>query len=124
MFGAVGLLALTLATIGIYSVLAFVVRQRTREIGIRLAVGATPRDIALDALSTGMKPVLMGAGLGVLGAVSAGIVMRSLVFGIASTDAGTMVLAALVPILAGTGACIIPSASASRVDPALSLRYE
>jgi putative ABC transport system permease protein len=124
LFTAVGLLALTLATIGVYSVLAFVVRQRTREIGIRLAVGATRRDIARDALSTGLKPVVIGALVGVLGAVSAAGLIRSLVFGIAATDVGSMVTAALVPTLAGLGASIIPAARASRVDPALSLRYE
>ena len=124
LFAAVGLLTLTMATIGIYSVLAFVVRQRTREIGIRLAVGATRRDIAVDALTRGMQPVIIGAGLGLFGAVSAAIAVRSLVFAIAPTDAGTMVAAALVPTLAGLGACLVPSARASRVDPALSLRCE
>jgi putative ABC transport system permease protein len=71
-----------------------------------------------------MKPVVIGAGLGVLCAVSSALGMRALVFGIAATDVGSLVVAGLVPTLAGIGACIIPALKAARIDPALSLRYE
>ena len=117
-------MALILATIAVYAVLAFVVRQRTREIGVRLAVGATPRDIALGALSTGVKPVLIGIGLGMVGALSAATIMRALVFGVAPTDVLSLATAALVPLLTGILASFMPAARAAHVDPAVSLRYE
>lgn len=124
LFASIGLLALILATIAVYVVLAFIVRQRTREIGVRLAVGATPRDIALEALLTGVKPVLIGIGLGMLGALSAATIMRALVFGVAATDVLSVAAAALVPLLTGILASFVPAARAAHVDPAVSLRYE
>jgi putative ABC transport system permease protein len=123
-FGAVGALTLTLAMIGVYSVLAFIVRQRTREIGIRLAIGATREHIAFSALLSGMTPVVIGAGVGVIGAISVAHVLSAVVFGIVPTDAGNVVAAALVPVLAGLAACTIPAVSAARVDPARSLRAD
>jgi predicted permease len=122
--GLFGLLALFLAGIGIYGVMAFSVTQRTREIGIRLALGASTRSIQSWLLRQGMKLTLIGVGLGLLGTLALVRVLRGLLFGIAPTDvltyAGLTVLLALVALLA----CYIPARRATKVDPLIALRYE
>jgi putative ABC transport system permease protein len=122
--GLFGLLALFLAGIGIYGVMAFSVTQRTREIGIRLALGASTRSIQSWLLRQGMKLTLIGVGLGLLGTLALVRVLRGLLFGIAPTDvltyAGLTVLLALVALLA----CYVPARRATKVDPLVALRYE
>jgi ABC-type antimicrobial peptide transport system permease subunit len=122
--GLFGLLALFLAGIGIYGVMAFSVTQRTREIGIRLALGASTRSIQTWLLRQGMKLTLIGVVLGLLGTLALVRVLRGLLFGIAPTDlvtyAGLTLLLALVALLA----CYIPARRATKVDPLIALRYE
>jgi putative ABC transport system permease protein len=122
--GLFGLLALFLAGIGIYGVMAFSVTQRTREIGIRLALGASSRSIQSWLLRQGMRLTLMGVGLGLLGTFAMMRLIRGLLFGIAPTDvvtyAGLTLMLALVSLLA----CYIPARRATKVDPLIALRYE
>ncbi|HEV2830123.1 MAG TPA: ABC transporter permease [Pyrinomonadaceae bacterium] len=119
-----GVLALFLAGIGIYGVMAYSVTQRTREIGIRLALGASRRSILSWLLRQGMRLTLIGVALGLIGALALGRLLRGLLFGIAPTDVvtygGLTLLLAAVALLA----CYIPARRATKVDPLIALRYE
>jgi putative ABC transport system permease protein len=116
--------ALLIATIGIYGVLAFSVTQRTREIGLRMALGAQPRGVVNLIVGEGMKIVLIGIGIGVMGGLALGRALSSLVFGIPVRD--PLTFAAVTILLAGVGlaASVIPASRASRVDPMVALRDE
>ena len=119
-----GALALTLAAIGLYGVLAFAVSQRTREIGIHMALGARARDVLLMVIRQGMSLVLIGVGLGVAGAFALTRTMRSLLFEVGPTDAMTFVLVSLLLAAVGFIACYVPARRATKVDPLIALRYE
>jgi predicted permease len=116
--------ALAIASIGIYGVLAYSVSQRTGEIGVRMALGATPRGVLRLIVSEGMKVVLIGIGTGLLGGLALGRVMSSLVFGVPVRDPTTFTAVALVLASVALAACAIPALRASRVDPIVALRYE
>jgi putative ABC transport system permease protein len=117
-------LALLLAALGIYSVLSYAARLRTREIGIRMALGAEISDVLRLMIFTGMKPALIGLGIGVLGAMALGRVLSDLVFGVKTTDPTTFL--AVSVLLAGVAllATIFPAYRATRVDPMRTLRDE
>ena len=120
-FGAIGLF---LSAIGIYGVLAFNVGRRTREIGIRMALGARPLDVLREILGSGLVLVLIGAVLGSIGALSGAKLLQSQLFGITSVD-GFAYLTAALPLLAvAFVACWIPARRATRVDPMIALRTE
>ncbi len=120
-FAAVGVL---LATIGTYGVLSFFVAQRTREIGVRAALGAQPRDVMKLILGEGLKPVLVGLIVGILGAFAATRLMTSLLFGVTATDPWMFLgVAILLPIVA-LAACYLPARRATRIDPLVALRCE
>ena len=119
-----GLLGLVLAVVGIYSVVAYAAAQRTQEIGIRIAMGATPMDILKMVLRQGLGVVGMGLALGLLIALAGTPVIKSLFIGIKPTDPLTFIV--VVALLAGIAlfACWIPARRATRIDPLVALRYE
>jgi len=116
--------ALLLAVIGLYGVLAFTVSQRTREMGIRMALGARRSDIMINVLSRGLALIVPGAALGLGGAGAISILLRSQLFGIGRTDPLTYGAAAILLLLAGLLACWLPAQRASRVNPLVALRDE
>jgi len=119
-----GALALVLAAIGLYGVLAFAVSQRTREIGIHMALGARARDVLLMVIRQGMSLVIFGVVLGVAGAFVLTRLMRSLLFEVGPTDSLTFVLVSLLLAAVGFIACYVPARRATKVDPLVALRYE
>jgi putative ABC transport system permease protein len=115
--------ALVLSAIGIYGVMAYTVTQRTQEIGVRLALGARPRDVLHLVLRRGLSMALAGAVIGTVTALACTRAMASLLFGVSSTDPLTFVVAPLALALVALLACVVPAWRAARVDPKLALRY-
>ncbi len=122
--GAFAATALLLSLIGIYGVVSYFVSQRTNEIGVRLALGAQPRDIFLDVLGEGGRLGALGVALGLAGSVALTRLMTSLLFGIAPTDRITFASAALALFALTLLACYIPARRAVRIDPMAALRCE
>jgi predicted permease len=117
-------LALVLASIGLYGVISYSVGQRTREIGIRLAMGAQRGDVLQLVVGEGLKMVMCGVGLGLLGAWLATRVLQNMLFGVSATDPFIFVVNAVILIAVALVACLIPANRGSRVDPMQALRYE
>jgi predicted permease len=116
--------ALLLAMAGIYGVLHFLVGERHREVGVRLALGARPREIVAAVWRSGMFPIGVGLVVGLAGSAGLSRVMASLLFGVPGFDLVTHTMAAAALCLAATLACVLPARRASRVDPVVSLRSE
>ncbi|MEP7272054.1 MAG: ABC transporter permease [Acidobacteriota bacterium] len=119
-----GVLAALLAAIGLYGVLAYWVVQRTQEIGIRVALGASGRDIRALVLGQGMRLTAVGIVLGIIGAVSLSRLVSSMLFGISAMDPITIAGVAILFLLVALLACYIPARRATRVDPLIALRYQ
>ncbi|HWG57602.1 MAG TPA: ABC transporter permease [Candidatus Acidoferrales bacterium] len=124
MFTLFGTLALALAAIGIYGLLAFLVRYRTAEIGLRLALGAMPGNILAMVVRRGMLLVGTGILIGTAAAIGLARLMKSLLYGVAPTDVASYAIAAAVVAAAGLLACWIPARRAMRVDPVSAMRCE
>jgi putative ABC transport system permease protein len=124
LLGAFALLALILAAIGIYSVLSYSVRRRVQEIGIRLALGASLRDVLRMVIFEGLRPTLLGVAIGIAGAFGLARVMSNLIYGVKPTDPLTFVSVAFLLGAVALGASIIPAYRAAKVDPLVALRYE
>jgi putative ABC transport system permease protein len=116
--------ALLIAAIGIYGVLAYSVNQRTREIGLRMALGATPGSVLQLIVAQGMKVVVVGVVIGLAGGLALGRAVSSLVFGVPVHDPATFSLVAVVLTAVALAACILPARRAARVDPMVALREE
>jgi ABC-type antimicrobial peptide transport system permease subunit len=124
LLGVFGAVALTLATVGIYGMMSFAVRRRTREIGIRMALGAKPRDVLTLVVGQGMRLAAFGLAGGVLAAFVATRVMRGLLYGVSAVDPITFV--GITLLLAGIAFCAswIPARRAVATDPTMALRAE
>ena len=117
-------LALLLATIGIYGLLAFTMGQRTSEVGVRMAIGADARDVVRLVIRAGMRLCLIGVGIGLLGALAVGQLMRAQLFEVGAND--PLVFAAVAGVLTVTAllACWLPARRAARINPVVALRHE
>jgi len=117
-------IALLLASIGLYTVIAYSVNQRTQEIGVRMAIGGTPNDILKLVFRQGMLPLAIGLAIGLTASFAVNRLLRSMLVQVSPTDPITLVVASTVLILAGTLGCLIPARRAMQVDPVVALRDE
>ncbi len=122
--GLFGILALTLSVIGIYGSVSYTVSQRTREIGVRMALGAKQRDVFRIVVGQGMRWALLGTAVGLLAALAVTRFLASLLYGISATDPVTFVFVPLLLAAVAVLACYIPARRASKIDPMIALRYE
>jgi len=114
--------ALLLAAVGIYSVLSYIVRGRSREIGIRRALGARTSDVLRLVIVEGMSPVLVGIAAGTIAAVASARVIRTLVFGVSASDPATLAAVGATLAFVALIASLVPAYRASRLDPVKTLR--
>jgi predicted permease len=122
--GSLSLLALVLASVGVYGVVAYVVSCRRREVGIRMALGATARDVQGLILVQTLRPVVVGVVIGMGGAAAASKILESVLFGVSRIDPIAFIGAPLVLLGVAAAASLVPTREAMRVDPLTILRYE
>jgi predicted permease len=123
-FATFAAVALVLAVMGIYGVMAYAVTQRTQEIGLRMALGATVGKVLSLVLGQGLKLIVAGIVIGLAGSIALTRLLQSLLFGVSATDPLVLLAVALLMAFVGIVACYLPARRASKVDPMISLRYE
>lgn len=124
LLGIFTLIALALAAIGIYAVMSYFAGERTHEIGIRLALGAQGTDVLMMVIGNGIRPALIGIGVGVVAALGLARLLSSMLYGVKPTDLVTFVAVSLILLGVALLACYIPARRAANVDPMVALRHE
>jgi ABC-type antimicrobial peptide transport system permease subunit len=124
MFSAFGGIALLLAVIGVYGVKSYIVSRRTREFGIRIAIGAHPRALLWQVLREGGRTTAIGIGVGVLLALGAGTILQGFLYGVDAVEPLVLVTAPLILLASSLLASYIPARRATKVDPTVALRSE
>jgi putative ABC transport system permease protein len=124
LLGLFALLALVLASVGVYGVISYSVTRRTHEMGLRMALGAERREVRRLVVIQGMRVVGLGVVLGLAGALATARFLEGLLYGVATTDPVTLVVVPAVLLLVALLATVLPAVRATRVDPVVALRSE
>jgi ABC-type antimicrobial peptide transport system permease subunit len=122
--GALGVVGLLLASVGLYGIIAYTAGRRTREIGIRVALGAAHEDVLKLIVRQGMRPVIVGIAIGLAGAAAASTVLANMLFGLSPRDPVSFVVVPVVFLGIALAACYIPARRALRIQPTIALRSE
>ncbi len=124
LMGATASIAFLLATVGLYGVMSYVVTQRTQEIGVRMSLGATPRDVRAMILGQGLRLTFAGVAIGVTGSLALSRVLSRFLYGVRPSNLVTLIGVSLVLTLVALAACYLPARRATQVDPLVALRFE